>query len=433
LEYEAYCKRPSDVFEHIPGLCELARECTSVVEISDRSIEATWGLLQGLSENSSQEKSYLGIDSRNPSIDRLNLANRLSKENGIKFTFWCINDKQIGLEPVDLLFIDALHTYCHLTYQLETFSPSVRKYICMHDTSDPWGTRDDHAYHGDYSEYPLSYDRTKKGLWPAIVDFLERHPEWSLYERRTNNHGFTILKRKNVNDVSMPNYHADIDMTVKNKIILCSGAPLRVDDRLKKSTEADMSLIPFKKIFVATKDPNMLEIKFHDQKPSIDLIKGRGKQLDNLNFMIATLKNALNDPDVNDDDIILYKIQNVYFNDMCLIKKSISKILEGYNMVARSVTAPKGSFIEADAFFVRVGAIRPILKDLPLVTEFPPGEKSPAAYFTTHIASRISNVYDILISHSTVGFSELGFYNYTWQGDLHSDPWDKKNYHDLFK
>ena len=31
-----------------------------------------------------------------------------------------------------------MHTYCHLSYELDTFSPKVRKYIAMHDTSEPW-------------------------------------------------------------------------------------------------------------------------------------------------------------------------------------------------------------------------------------------------------------------------------------------------------
>jgi len=60
---------------------------------------------------------------------------------------------------------------------------------------EPWGDRDGDDYFGDYSEYPAEYDRTKRGLWPAVQDFLQRHPEWSLYERHFNNHGFTILRR----------------------------------------------------------------------------------------------------------------------------------------------------------------------------------------------------------------------------------------------
>jgi len=66
----------------------------------------------------------------------------------------------------------------------------------MHDTSDPWGTIDDfQQYSGDYSEYPPEIDRTKRGLWAAVEDFLVRHPEWKLRERRLNCHGLTTLER----------------------------------------------------------------------------------------------------------------------------------------------------------------------------------------------------------------------------------------------
>ena len=69
----------------------------------------------------------------------------------------------------------------------------------MHDTDDPWGYIDDfQVYQGDKSEYPASIDRNRVGLWAAVEDFLKRHPEWVLQERRLNNHGFTILKRISV-------------------------------------------------------------------------------------------------------------------------------------------------------------------------------------------------------------------------------------------
>ena len=104
----------------------------------------------------------------------------------------------IDIPPAEMLFIDSLHTYCHLTYELEKFSPKISKVIAMHDTSEPWGDADDSDYRGDYSEYPLYIDRSKKGLWSAVEDFLERHPEWILQERLFNNHGFTILRRHGI-------------------------------------------------------------------------------------------------------------------------------------------------------------------------------------------------------------------------------------------
>ena len=195
--YDYHCNQISDIYEHVPVLYQLATECSSVVEIGIRSIVSTWGVLKGLSESPFENRSYLGIDLQYPPLDRLHLAKELAEQHQINFTFWLANDMHIDLQPTDMLFIDSLHTYCHLTYELEAFSSKVQKYICMHDTSDPWGNRDDIEYSGDYSEYPDFYNKEKRGLWPAVEDFLQRHPEWTLLERRTNNHGFTILKRLN--------------------------------------------------------------------------------------------------------------------------------------------------------------------------------------------------------------------------------------------
>jgi hypothetical protein len=193
--YEHHCHTPSDINEHIPILCQLAKECSSVTEIGVRSIVSTWGILQGLTESPYYPRTYTGIDLAPPPLKTLHLANKLASQQGINFKFCLADDRYFVLDPTDMLFIDSLHTYCHLTYELENFSDHVQKYICLHDTSAPWGNKNDSGYTGDYSEYPPSYDRTKKGLWPAVEDFLARHPEWSLLIRYTNNHGFTILYR----------------------------------------------------------------------------------------------------------------------------------------------------------------------------------------------------------------------------------------------
>lgn len=186
-----YC----DIGEHMIHLKQLAVECPIVTEIGLGHVISTWGLLQGLSENRSKNRSYTGIDIRYPPADNLLLAKELAEKNGISFGFRLGNDLYLDIEPTDLLFIDSMHTYSHLMYELEKFSPVVSKYIAMHDTSEPWGDLDDAEYVGDYSEYPESIDRNKRGLWNAVVDFLANHPEWALVERYTNCHGFTILKR----------------------------------------------------------------------------------------------------------------------------------------------------------------------------------------------------------------------------------------------
>lgn len=45
-----------------------------------------------------------------------------------------------------------------------------------------------------------NYDKSKKGLWSAICDFLLDHPEWRLLCRYYNNHGFTVLERVTSSD-----------------------------------------------------------------------------------------------------------------------------------------------------------------------------------------------------------------------------------------
>ena len=190
-KYELLCKTPSDINEHLPVLYNLAKTCSSVVEIGLRTMVSSWALLHGLAESSLPTRSYLGIDIASPPLESLALAKRLAGAKGISFEFIQADDRQVEIGPTEMLFIDSLHTYCHLTTELEKFSPHVSKYIALHDTSDPWGNQDE----GGYSECPPGYDRAKRGLWPAVEDFLQRHPEWTLHERRFNNHGLTILKR----------------------------------------------------------------------------------------------------------------------------------------------------------------------------------------------------------------------------------------------
>ena len=42
-------------------------------------------------------------------------------------------------------------------------------------------------------------EEIKKGIWPAIEEFLLEHKEWSLKKRYLNNNGLTILEKKKLN------------------------------------------------------------------------------------------------------------------------------------------------------------------------------------------------------------------------------------------
>lgn len=186
----------SDINEHLPVHLALSRQCASVVEIGVRSMVSTWGLLHGLQFGG----AYTGIDLHLPPAAALAAARDLAVRKGLGFRFIARDDATIAPEeigPVDMIFIDSLHTYCHLTMELERFAHLARKFLTFHDTSAPWGEVDEPAEGVDRSTYPAWIDREKRGLWPAVTDFLDRHPdEWTLSERRLNNHGFTVLERR---------------------------------------------------------------------------------------------------------------------------------------------------------------------------------------------------------------------------------------------
>ena len=228
-----HCNKPLDINESSQLLCKYAKACASVVEIGHKEIEAPKGILQGLSESSFKQRSYLKINSDYIPPSELNFTKEGAKKSNINFTFWQANDLLIVLEPTDMLYIDSLHTYCHLTYQLETFSSQVRKYICLYGTSGPWCDQEENAYQGNYNEYSSSYDRTKKGLWPAVLDFLANHPEWVLVERSTKNEGCAILQRLDETTVKDPYSPPLVDSFLKNKIILCTGPALGRYEMLK--------------------------------------------------------------------------------------------------------------------------------------------------------------------------------------------------------
>jgi hypothetical protein len=197
--YDFVCQKGSTFKQHAEAVKKIAQKCSSITELGVQGMNSGIGLLYGLSESPHSLRSYLGIDINFPPENILNKVRKMAEDSGINFTFKQISDLDFSiLDPVDFLHIDTSHTYLHLTYELETFAPFVRSYILMHDTSDPYGYRDDSPPKPELDfRYPAHINRKKRGLWIAIEDFLYEHSDWSLYERGLESPGYTIIKRKN--------------------------------------------------------------------------------------------------------------------------------------------------------------------------------------------------------------------------------------------
>jgi hypothetical protein len=186
---------PSDINEHLPILYNYAKRCTSIVECGVLEVTSSYAFASGLlgtPNNSLTMIDPLLSENMEPFLDICNREN-------INAAFLYTSD--LACEPIetDLLFIDSWHVYAQLKRELAHWHASVKKYILIHDTTvDEWygeSVRGNADAERQSRETGFPVEEIRKGLWPAIVEFLREHPEWKLAERFTNNNGLTVLSR----------------------------------------------------------------------------------------------------------------------------------------------------------------------------------------------------------------------------------------------
>lgn len=186
---------PSDINEHLPVLFKYARECNHITECGVRTVVSSYAFAMGLRGKLPNKLIQVDLD-WHPNLDIF--KNECTAE-GLNVTFYKQSDLECPMEPTELLFIDTWHIYGHLIRELERWHSSVSKYIIMHDTTvDEWnGESLRCGMNIDEQVISSGYPREEitKGLWPAVEEFLENHPEWKIKERFTNNNGLTILER----------------------------------------------------------------------------------------------------------------------------------------------------------------------------------------------------------------------------------------------
>jgi hypothetical protein len=223
-------------------------------------------------------------------------------------------------------------------------------------------------------------------------------------------------------------------------IILCTGPAYNKRQQLIETTEKDLCFIPFKAIFVATTDIRNLGITFFGQEPEFILFKRRNKQLDCLNCILLSLQSIANEPTFADDDIILFKHESVYINDMNLIRKAIGKLEQGYDIVSKywigftgaTIRPYLNDYYHTDSFFIKVSAARKIIKNLSEITHFASDYKFCEEYFTNYVVNQLTNVYKINYHHSSWKDNELGFYHIPRHKEDPKWYWDKSNYDQLY-
>ena len=189
------CSTPSDIHEHLPILRDHAAKCASVVACGVYDLPSSYAFAAGL----------LGTPGASLTLIDSHLSEKIPgfldtcAREGLFARF--VHGSDLGVEPfpTDLLFIDTWHVYAQLKRELAHWHASVRKYILLHDTTvDEWygeTVRGNADAERQSQETGFPVEEIRKGLWPAIVEFLREHPEWTLEARYPNNNGLTILSR----------------------------------------------------------------------------------------------------------------------------------------------------------------------------------------------------------------------------------------------
>lgn len=169
-EYIDACNRSSDINEHLPFLAELSSECKCVVELGVGWAQSTRAFLRNDIELHSYEFAPL------PGVPEYFES---AKSSGRNVTLHVADTREVEITECDMLFVDSLHVYEQVKKELELHANKAKKYIGFHDTTS-------FAINGEFGG---------RGIWPAVQEFIDSHPEWQMIERRTNNNGLTILKR----------------------------------------------------------------------------------------------------------------------------------------------------------------------------------------------------------------------------------------------
>lgn len=193
--YRQLCAMPSDINEHLPTLARYASQCKHVTECGVRTAVSSYAFAHALKTIPSAK--IVQVDPEwHPNIDTFQ---RACVAEGVQSVFHRQNDLACPLETTDLLFIDTWHVYGQLKRELARWHPYVRAYILLHDTTvDEWQgetIRNRWDAEKQSRETGIPVDEIRRGLWPAVEEFLTAHTEWALHERFTHNNGLTILKR----------------------------------------------------------------------------------------------------------------------------------------------------------------------------------------------------------------------------------------------
>lgn len=169
----------SDMVLHLPVLEWYASQCRHVTEFGVREAHSTIALMAGLAGKTGGKLVSYDIDS-SPMVKWLK---RIELPCEWEFYEQDTGDPGLRIAMTDMLFIDTLHTFAHVTKELRQ-GDRVRKYLAFHDTAT-----------NEYRDEVHS-DLPNQGIIPAIERFLVQSPnKWKLVYMTRACNGLLVLER----------------------------------------------------------------------------------------------------------------------------------------------------------------------------------------------------------------------------------------------
>lgn len=197
LKFKILKNKSSDINEHLDTLKYYASTSESVFETGVRGVVSSWAFLLGLFNNQKKFKKLLLNDIKECDIEEIS---KIAKKLNIELDYIWGNNLEIQItENFDIVFIDTWHVYAQLIRELKKFSKIANKYIILHDTTLDGeigeSLRQGWDIQNQSIETGFAISDIKKGLWPAVEEFLLENNNWTLEKRYTNCNGLTILKK----------------------------------------------------------------------------------------------------------------------------------------------------------------------------------------------------------------------------------------------
>jgi hypothetical protein len=167
----------SDIVLHLPVLEYYASQCDHVTELGVREGCSTVALVAGCK---GEVHSYDIEDSPITAVlGGMELPCRWQFHKGNTA------DPDLGIPETDFIFFDTLHTYVHLSKELDLWGRKARKYLGFHDTFT-CGERD-----------ASGPNPNARGILPAVQEFLDAYPgEYETVYRTETCNGLWVLGRK---------------------------------------------------------------------------------------------------------------------------------------------------------------------------------------------------------------------------------------------